>query len=89
MGIAFEMVKLPPPTKATTTEVVAEELCTIDVERIPTTSPTKGLDVIWMSFTEKSLPSNLKAPPKMSMLKKKQYKERIRTMGRRVLLCMV
>lgn len=40
MGIALGMVKLPPATKATTTEVVAEELWTMEVERIPATRPT-------------------------------------------------
>ena len=40
MGIALGMVRLPPPTRATTTDVVAEELWTTDVERIPTTRPT-------------------------------------------------
>lgn len=40
MGIAFGMVNPPPPTKATTTEVVAEELWTIEVERMPVTRPT-------------------------------------------------
>jgi hypothetical protein len=89
MGIALGMVKLPPPTNATTTEVVAEELWTREVERMPTSRPTYGLEVIWMSRIENDAPSSLKAPPIMSILKKKQYKERMRMMRRRVLLCMV
>lgn len=40
MGMALVMVRLPPPTRATTTEVVADELWTMDVERMPTTNPT-------------------------------------------------
>ena len=88
MGIALGMVRLLPATRATTIEVVAEELWTTEVERMPATRPTKGLEVISMRVFEKSFPSSLKAPPMVSMLKKKQYNERMRMSRRMIFLCM-
>jgi hypothetical protein len=67
---------------------VADELWTIEVDKIPATRPTYGLEVIWMSRNEKPSPINLNASPIMSILRKKQYKERMSMVRRRVLFFM-
>jgi hypothetical protein len=70
IGIALLTVKTPPPTIPTTIEVVEEELCIIDVERIPINNPTRGLEVVLIRVLAKSLPNNLREPPIKSMLKR-------------------
>jgi hypothetical protein len=74
MGIALLTFKAPPATKPTTIDVVKEEDWTIDVERIPTNSPIKGLVVVVIRASARPWSSILSDAPISSILNRKRYR---------------
>jgi hypothetical protein len=78
IGMALATFKAPPATKPTTIDVVKEEDWTMEVERIPTNSPIKGLVVVVISASARPCPSILRDAPMSSMLKRKRYKKQRR-----------
>jgi hypothetical protein len=69
-GTAFLRLKEPTATMPTTIEVVADELWTMLVARIPMKRPTKGLLVDSMSVFEKPVPKLLNVVPRRVMLRR-------------------
>tara|TARA_B100000315_G_C14587041_1_gene593576 strand:+ start:963 stop:1157 length:195 start_codon:yes stop_codon:yes gene_type:complete len=62
----------PEATIPTTIEVVVDELWTRLVARIPIKRPIKGLEVVLIRPSAKSLPKPLKAEPIKPILTKKR-----------------
>ena len=58
-------------TKLENIDVVVEELCTMDVARMPMKSPTNGLDVSEIRLSAKPSPNSLKEALIRFMLKRK------------------
>jgi Tfp pilus assembly protein PilW len=56
----------------TVIDVTVDELCTMDVARIPMKSPTKGFEVIKRSCSATPCPMSLNDSPMSSMLVKKR-----------------
>jgi hypothetical protein len=71
MGIALTILILPVPTRATTIEVVTDELCTNEVARMPMKSPTRGLEVVLINWLTNPPPNNFKELPRRFMHKRK------------------
>ena len=63
----------PHPTSATTRDVVVDDDCIRVVARIPTNSPTSGLEALLMTLPTTPPPNILKEDPSKPMLTMKMY----------------
>ena len=75
MGMALVIFITPLPTIPTTIDVVEEELCIIEVAKIPIKRPTKGLEVVLIKDSANPLPNIFRDAPIKSMLNKNKYKK--------------
>ena len=71
IGMAVSIGMVPPPTSATTREVVVDEDCTRVVARTPTKRPTSGSDALSIRLPTTPPENILKALPSMPMLTRK------------------
>ena len=71
IGMAVSIGMLPPPTMATTNDVVVDEDWTRVVARIPTKRPSKGLDALSIRLPTMPPENILNALPSIPMLTRK------------------
>ena len=53
-GIAVATGMVPPPTRATTSDVVVDEDCTRAVARMPTNRPISGFEALWIRSSDEA-----------------------------------